>query len=134
MILPILSISPIPGPIPLGGCPISLRGMPIHRIPPPSRWGPGPTGPLRSGAIRGPGGVPSAGPRVWAWDRGEGDICIYIYMSYHIAMHIYGPGSFIIIFRNLSEQKMDFDAILDADLDAQRDFAPQCIIQEHNSY
>ena len=28
---------------------------------------------------------------------------------------------------------MDLGAILDADLDAQRDFAPQCIIQKRNS-
>ena len=38
----------------------------------------------------------------------------------------------MIIFRNFSE-KYELRAILDADLDAQRDFAPQCISQKQNS-
>ena len=34
---------------------------------------------------------------------------------------------------SLFRKNIDLGAILDADLDAQRDFAPQCIIQKQNS-
>ena len=68
---------------------------------------------------------------------------IYIYMHIYrqnvhmntyasLSIYTYGPGSLIVIFRNFSEQNIDLGAVLDADLDAQRDFAPQCIIQKQN--
>ena len=50
-----------------------------------------------------------------------------------IYVYIFGPGSLTIVFRNFVGKNTDLGAILDADLDAQRDFAPRCIIQKQNS-